>query len=283
MVAYCLQRLGLDPSWAIGGEVPQLGANAHAGGGWFVVEGDESDGTVAVLRPEVAVVLNVDLDHHTEYASLAEVRALFEEWTAHVPHVVRGEELAPYEGPLALAGEHNRRNAAAALAALAAAGVEGAEAVIGDFTGAGRRLELRGEGRGVSVYDDYGHHPAEVAATIGALRERHARVLVLFQPHLYSRTRHLTLEFAHALAQADVAAVAEIYPAREEPVPGVTGKLVVEALSEARPGMPLAWTPQPGQAAPFLVARARPGDAIVTVGAGDVDAAASLLVEALSS
>jgi UDP-N-acetylmuramate--alanine ligase len=282
MIAYCLERLGLDPAWAIGGVVPQLGGNARAGSGWFVVEGDESDRTISALRPEVGVVLNVDLDHHTEFGSLAEVRALFEDWAAHVPTVVWGEQLEPYGGPLALAGEHNRRNAAAALAALAAAGVEGGERVIGDFTGTGRRLELHGEARGVAVYDDYGHHPAEVAASVAALRERHARVLVVFQPHLYSRTRHLAREFAQALARADVVAVADIYAAREEPLAGVTGKLVVDALAEVRPGMPLAWTPAVEDAVPYLVAHARPGDAVVTVGAGDVDRAAPLLLEALA-
>src|SRR5688500_3469232 len=147
MIAYCLERLGLDPAWAIGGEVPQLGGNARAGEGWFVVEGDESDRTIAALRPEIAVVTNVDLDHHTEFASVGEVEELFAEWVRHVPHVVRGDEIEPYAGALAVPGEHNRRNAAAALAALELAGVDrdAAGAVLVDFRGAGRRLELRGE------------------------------------------------------------------------------------------------------------------------------------------
>src|SRR5665811_839743 len=112
----------------------------------------------------------------TTYASLAEVERLFEDWLAEVPKVVRAEELEPVDLPLALPGEHNRLNAAAALAALELAGVEraAAESVIVEYRGAGRRFEKRGEAAGVRVFDDYGHHPAEVAATLAAARERAA-------------------------------------------------------------------------------------------------------------
>jgi UDP-N-acetylmuramate--alanine ligase len=280
MVAFCLARLGREPAWLIGAEVPQLGGNAGTGNGWLVVEGDESDRTIAALRPKVAVVTNVDLDHHSTFASRAEVEALFEQWLAGVPEIVRGEDLPPYDGPLALPGEHNRRNAACALAALECAGVGRAEAepVLAEFTGAGRRLERRGESRGVEVYDDYAHHPAEIAATLEAARDR-GRLLVLFQPHLYSRTRHLATELAGALAAADAVAVTDVYPAREQPVAGVTGKLVVDALAEKRPGMPLAWTPGYEDGARFLAARARAGDRVLTIGAGDVDRAAPLLLD----
>jgi UDP-N-acetylmuramate--alanine ligase len=122
MIAFCLDRLGLDPAFLIGGDVPQLGGNARAGSGWLVVEGDESDRSVAELRPEIAVLLNVDLDHHTSFRSLAEVEELFESWLTHVPKVVRAEELPPADIELRVPGEHNRGNAAAALAALALAG-----------------------------------------------------------------------------------------------------------------------------------------------------------------
>src|SRR6266516_915386 len=116
MIVFCLDRLGLDPAFVAGGELPQLGGNAGTGKGWLVVEGDESDRSVAALRPEVAILLNVDLDHHATFGTRAEVAALFEEWLTHVPHVVRGDELEPVELELAIPGEHNRRNAAAALA-----------------------------------------------------------------------------------------------------------------------------------------------------------------------
>lgn len=283
MVAFCLRRLGRDPAWLIGADVPQLGGNAGTGEGWLVVEGDESDRTIAALRPRVAVVTNVDLDHHATFASHAEVAELFEHWLADLPAVVRGEELPPYDGALAVPGGHNRRNAAAALAALELLGVsrEDATGVLAEFRGAARRLEHRGEAGGVDVYDDYAHHPAEIAATLDAMGSASGRVLVLFQPHLFSRTRHLAHELAHALAAADVVAVTDVYRAREEPVEGVTGKLVVDALADRRPGMLVAWTPSVEEGARFLAGVAWPGDRVVTIGAGDVDRAAAGLLETL--
>jgi UDP-N-acetylmuramate--alanine ligase len=283
MIAFVLDRLGLDPSFLIGGEIPQLGGNARAGEGWLVVEGDESDRTVSALRPEIAVVLNVDLDHHATFGSIAEVQALFDAWLAHVPNVVRGAELEPVAFALPLPGEHNRRNAAAALAALELAGVdrEPAEQALQGFAGVGRRFELRG-GDGVRVYDDYAHNPAKISAALAAARELEpGRVLVLFQPHLYSRTRHRAHELAAALAGADAVAVTEVYAAREEPMEGVSGKLVVDALAELRPGMPVAWTPRLEDGVRFLAGRARRGDVVLTVGAGDVDRGADLLLAEL--
>ena len=284
MIAYVLARLGRDPAYAIGGDIPQLGGNAGTGSGWFVVEGDESDRTIGALRPQVAVVLNVELDHHTEFASLAEVRALFDEWTSKVPHVVQAETLEPVDFELALRGEHNRRNAAAALAALAHCGVDPAEARphVAAYTGAARRFELRGEARGVRVYDDYAHHPTEIAATIATAREAGGgRVLVLFQPHLYSRTRHLAHELGSALAGADVVAVADVYAARERDG-DVTGKVVVDAVADARTAVQVAWMPSRDDGARWLARRARSGDVVLTVGAGDVDAAIPVVLEALA-
>ncbi len=285
MIAFCLDRLGRDPSFAIGGEIPQLGAHARAGTGWFVVEGDESDRTVASLPASIAVVTNVDLDHHATFASRAEVEALFDEWLAGLPDakVVRGDELEPVDVELAVPGEHNRRNAAAALAALELAGVPRAEAepVLAEFRGAGRRLEPRGEAGGVRIVDDYAHHPAELAATLEAARELvgDGRVLVLFQPHLYSRTLHLQRELAAGLAGADAACITDVYPAREEPIPGVTGRLVVERLAELRPGMRIGWAPSVHDGAAIVASWARAGDLVLTAGAGDVDDAVPLLLE----
>ncbi|MDX6503157.1 MAG: UDP-N-acetylmuramate--alanine ligase, partial [Gaiellaceae bacterium] len=129
----------------------------------------------------------------------------------------------------------------------------------------------------------YGHNPAKVAAAIAAARATtsEGRVLVLFQPHLFSRTLHSAHEFAAALATADAVAVSAIYPAREQPLPGVTGKLVVDALAERRPGMTIGWTPALEDGARLLARVARPGDVVLTLGAGDVDRAAPLLLEAL--
>jgi UDP-N-acetylmuramate--alanine ligase len=282
MIAFCLERLGDDPAFLIGGDVPQLGGNARAGEGWLVVEGDESDRTIAALGPEIAVVTNVDLDHHSEFASRAEVESLFAEWLGAAPLAVRGEELEPVDLELRVPGAHNRRNAAVALAAVESAGYarERAAEALREFRGVGRRLEARGEAGGVAVIDSYAHHPRELTADIAASRDG-GRVLVLFQPHLYSRTRHLAREFGAALAGADAVAVTDIYRAREEPIEGVTGKLVVDAVADARPGMVLAWMPSVEVAARFVAAQARAGDRVLTLGAGDVDRAADLILEAL--
>jgi len=283
MIAFCLDQLGLDPAFLIGADVPQLGGNARAGSGWLVVEGDESDRSIAALRPEIAVLLNVDLDHHTTFASRAEVAAFFEDWLRDVPRIVRAEELEPADLDLAVPGDHNRRNAAAALAVLELAGVSrtDAEAALLEFRGAGRRLEPRGEAGGVTVLDSYAHHPAELAADLAAVRNG-GRLLALFQPHLYSRTLHLAHGFAKALADADAACVTEIYPAREELLPGVTGRLVVDELARLRPGMRIGWSPELADAARLVAGWARPGDTVLTLGAGDVDRAAQLILEALA-
>jgi UDP-N-acetylmuramate--alanine ligase len=283
MIAFCLDRLGLDPAFLIGADVPQLGGNARAGDGWLVVEGDESDRSVGALRPEIAVLLNVDLDHHTTFVSRAELAEFFEDWLREVPHVARAEALEPVTLDLAVPGVHNRRNAAAALAALELAGVprgEAEKAIVG-FRGAGRRLEAKGEAGGVAVLDSYAHHPAELAADLAAMREG-GRLLALFQPHLYSRTLNLAHGFAEALTAADAACVTEIYPAREEPVPGVSGRLIVDELARLRPGMRVGWAPALADAAALVAAWARPGDTVLTLGAGDVDSAAPLILEALA-
>ncbi len=285
MIAFVLERLGRDPAFLIGGEIPQLGGNAAAGEGWLVAEGDESDRTLELLRPRVAVLTNVELDHHATFASEAEVRELFERWLSAAPEAVRGDELEPAALSLAVPGEHNRRNAATAIAALELAGVDrvDAELMLPEFAGAGRRFELRGEAGGVRVYDDYGHHPREIAATLEAARAAAdgGRVLVAFQPHLYSRTRYLAHELGRALAAADAVAVTSVYAAREEPVPGVEGDLVVEELASERPGMPVGWMPELEDAVRFLARRARPGDVVLTIGAGDVERAGPLLLEEL--
>jgi UDP-N-acetylmuramate--alanine ligase len=284
MIAFCLDRLGLDPAFLIGAPVPQLEGNARAGAGWLVVEGDESDRTVAALRPRIAVVTNVDLDHHATFASLAELRAFFDAWLAAAPLAVRGEQLEPATVDLALPGEHNRHNAATALAALELAGVQPSDAipVLREFRGTGRRFEERGRVGGVTVVDDYAHHPTEVSAVIEAARELSPqRVLVLYQPHLPSRTRHVARELGAALAAADAVVVTDVYPAREEPLPGVTGKLVVDAVAEIRPGMRVAWAPTVDDGAGLIAAWALPGDLVLTAGAGDVDRAVPTLLEAL--
>lgn len=289
MIAFCLDRLGDSPSYLIGGEVPQLGGNARAGSGWLVVEGDESDGTVFELPADIAVVTNVELDHHATFASTAELEDRFERWAGGLPEgrVVWGRDLRPADLELAVFGEHNRLNAACALAALELAGFDrGAAAdVLAEFRGAGRRLEEHGEAGGVRLLDDYAHHPAEVAATIAAARTlaAGARVVVLFQPHLYSRTIHLGRELGAALASSDAVVVTQVYAAREEPVAGVDGKLVADAVADSHPGMPVGWAPSLPDAARMAAALARPGGLLLTVGAGNVDSAIPLLRQELEA
>jgi UDP-N-acetylmuramate--alanine ligase len=326
MMAYAAQRHGLDPTFLIGGAVPQLGGNAGPGGGQLLIaEADESDGSLSVLRPRVAVVTNIELDHHDRFASLGDLVDLFSEWTMELPQsgaLVQHESLrlptqatamrfgygdvewqvsaveqsggstgfwlrtpdgTPLHVSLSVPGAHNALNAAAAIAGLqAACGIDPADAAehLAGFTGAGRRFELRGERGGVWIVDDYAHHPTEVAATIDAARAwAPGRVVVVFQPHLYSRTEALAHRFGRALAAADEVVVTEIYAARESPVEGVTARLIVNAISETRPGMPLAYQPTLDAAARYLGGRIRRGDLVLTVGAGDVRKVGDILLE----
>jgi UDP-N-acetylmuramate--alanine ligase len=285
MIAYCLQELGRDPAFVLGTEVPQLGGNARAGKGWLVTEGDEADRSIELLVPRIAVLTNVDFDHHSTFASRADVERLFEAWVSRADEVVRGDGLQPVEAELSVPGVHNRSNAATALAALELAGVSRSEAlpVLAGYCGAGHRFELHGEAAGVRVISDYGHHPAEISVTIATAREvvGDGRVLVLFRPLRYSRTRHLARELAAALAAADAVAVADVSGASEPRIDGVSGKLVVDALADLRPGMPLAWTPELVDAARFVARRARPGDIVLAQGADDVVSAAPLVLDAL--
>jgi UDP-N-acetylmuramate--alanine ligase len=301
MVVWALRAIGADPAFFVGGEVPGVGdggdaANAGWGEGeWVVAEADESDASFLRLRPEVAVVTNVEMDHHARWGSVAELRAAFREFAAPARGlaVPAGDDLwdggfdgealefdregpGPVELSLAVPGAHNLLNARAALAAIELAGldVQGAAAALADFPGVRRRLELKGERGGARVYDDYAHHPTEVRAALSALRELGPeRLLVVFQPHLYSRTKAFAEEFGGALALADEAVVLDVYPAREEPVgelAGVDGLLVARAAADRMGGRPVSWAPTLDSAREALERRLAPGAIAVTVGAGDV-------------
>jgi len=281
MIAFVLHELGQGPSWIVGGVVPQLGGNAGVGEGWLVVEGDESDRSIGLLRPEIAVVTNVELDHHATFASTAELSDFFEEWLAEAEAVVRGWQLEPVGLELSVPGEHNRLNAAAALATLELAGVarEDAEPVLARFEGVGRRFELVGERGGVRVYDDYAHNPTEIAATLRTARERTERKLVaVYQPHVYERTRQLAHELGAALGLADAAIVTDVITGRDAPREGVTGRLVLDSVpGSVRRG----WAPTLEDAAALATAWARPGDVVVTMGVGEPWRIARTVVEEL--
>jgi UDP-N-acetylmuramate--alanine ligase len=304
MIVWALRRLGADPAFFVGGEVPGVGpggeaANAGWGAGeWVIAEADESDGSFLELKPEIAVVTNIEMDHHTRWGSLATLHRAFEEFIAPARIVVEFTAEAPGPDPLPLVvpGRHNLLNARAALAAIAAAGFdpEAAASGLADFPGVKRRLELKGSRGGVRIYDDYAHHPTEVRAALSALRELEPeRLVAVFQPHLYSRTKALATGFGAALALADEVVVLDVYPAREQPVgelAGVSGLRVAEAAAERNGGGPVWWLPDRDAARSALsTIVARTGDRLdrdrgsspilVTIGAGDVFRLGEELVE----
>ena len=334
MISHVLRQAGLDPTFLVGGELNDTGSNAGVGQGeWLVAEADESDGSLLYLRPEVAIVSNVELDHHSNYACLDDVRDVFRRFVALLPEDgllvlvagTGGEELAAYTPArvvfvgletgdlraevdevddrgsrftvrdaagaelarieLRVPGEHNILNAMTALAVLRHAGVSPEDAAphLLTFSGAARRFQLIGEQDGVLVVDDYAHHPTEIAATLtAAMKGDHERVIAVFQPHLFSRTRYLQREFGRALTLADEAIVTEIFPAREEPEPGVSGKLIVDAYLAVRPGGPVSFLPRLNDVVARLAPRVRPGDLVLTLGAGDVFHAGEQLLATLA-
>jgi len=314
MVVHALRGAGMDPSYVIGGELRATGANAGWGSGeWLVVEADESDRSLLKLSAEIAVLTNAELDHHATYASLADLEATFAQFMAAADHGVvwdRPElralcppgtevfdapdpELGPdgsrfawrgIEVRVGAPGAHNARNAAAALTAAALAGADPARAAasLADFAGTRRRMEWLGRtAAGATVYDDYAHHPTEVAAVIDAARSmRPRRVVAVFQPHLFSRTRALADGFGRALARADVVVIVGIYPAREraEDFPGVSGRAVAAAAADADPVRPVAWFPELSDAETSLRGWLRDGDLCLVIGAGNIDRLGRALV-----
>jgi UDP-N-acetylmuramate--alanine ligase len=330
MITVLLQGAGLDPTFAIGANVPALGVNAASGtADIFVAEADESDGSFLNYRPRIAVVTNVEPDHLDYYGTAEAVYASFDRFTELLPAdgvlvacaddsgaralaertkargntrvvlygTAEDSQLRLHDGgpgdvwvstpagkfalELQVPGRHNALNAAAAFAVALELGVapETASAALARFSGASRRFEFKGAGRGVRVYDDYAHHPTEVRAALAAARSVAGdhKVHVLFQPHLFSRTREFAAEFADALNAADTALVLDIYPAREDPIPGVSSQLIGDRLSD---GGRLV---SADDAVRAVVADAAPGDIVLTAGAGDVTAYGPLIVEALQA
>jgi UDP-N-acetylmuramate--alanine ligase len=311
MVVHALRATGADPAFFIGGELPGAGpGGAPANAGWgagevIVAEADESDASFLELRPEVAVVTNVELDHHSRWSSRAQLIDAFAKFAAPAAGLALGadpeldgialaasarverfdlDRPGPEELSLRVPGAHNTLNARAALAAIDLAGLDtaAAAAALATFPGMLRRQELRGHRDGAAIYDDYAHHPTEVRATLAAMRELGPRRLIaVFQPHLYSRTRALAPEFGAALAAADEVGVLDVYPAREEPVgrlAGVSGLDVARAAAERGGGRPVLWLRDRKTAARVLPGRLREGDLLVTIGAGDIHELAGELV-----
>jgi UDP-N-acetylmuramate--alanine ligase len=323
MLTVAVQTCGVDPSFAIGGDLNESGSNAHAGeGDVFVAEADESDRSFLLLDPYAAIVTNVEADHLDNYGDLAAVEAAFDRFLATVDPagfvvvcaddpgsarlrsvptparlrtygraadadlrladldvaqdatsytaVLDGTELGRVR--IRVPGEHMALNSAAALLAGLELGLPAAELIegLGRFGGVHRRFELKGAAGGVRVYDDYAHHPTEVTAQLRAARAvaGAGRLVVAFQPHLYSRTQEFAEGFGAALGLADEVVVMDVYGAREDPVPGVTGAMVADAVP--LPAAHVLFEPSWSATAPALAARARPGDLVMTMGAGDV-------------
>lgn len=322
MLAVSLSELGLRPSYAIGGDLDAPGSNAlHGEGEIFVAEADESDRSFHKYAPEVAIVLNVELDHHANYASMDEIYESFETFADRivpggtlvisadnegareltrrlpagvrvvtygdsadadvrvlsvVPQGLKSEVKVDLDGSeltftVSVPGRHYAHNAVAALAAGVALGVPASElaTALGSYTGVKRRLQLKGEEAGVQVVDSYAHHPTEMTADLEAMRASvSGRILVLFQPHLFSRTQELAKEMGEALSLADASVVLDIYPAREDPIPGVTSELIVEAARSA--GADVTPVHDKAEAPSVVAGMAKPGDLVLTMGAGDV-------------
>ncbi|MEL3949577.1 UDP-N-acetylmuramate--L-alanine ligase [Streptomyces sp. LNU-CPARS28] len=337
MLAVTLATLGLDPSYAIGGDLDAPGTNAlHGGGDIFVAEADESDRSFHKYTPEVAIVLNVELDHHANYASMDEIYESFEIFAGKVvpggtlvisadqPGAVeltkrvrdlgelkvvtygesedadlrihkitaRGltsEVTVLLDGKLltftvSVPGRHYANNAVAALAAGIALGIPSRNlaGALKSYTGVKRRLQLKGEAAGVQVIDSYAHHPTEMTADLEAMRSAagESRILVLFQPHLFSRTQELGKEMGEALALADSSVVLDIYPAREDPIPGITSALIIDAARAA--GADVRAVADKDAAPAVIAGMARPGDLVLTMGAGDVTDLGPLILAELS-
>jgi UDP-N-acetylmuramate--alanine ligase len=323
MLTVAAFHCGVDPSFAIGGDLNEAGSNAHHGSGdLFIVEADESDGSFLAYHPRAAIVTNVEADHLDHYGDAASVERAFEEFVATVEDfvvmcaddagaqrlaasartagldvrtygeaadadlrldsltthgstsayepVLRGRRLSAVR--LGVPGRHMALNSAAALLTGIGLGLPESLLIEGlaGFTGVRRRMELKGVAGEVRVYDDYAHHPTEVAAQLTAARgvAGGGRLIVAFQPHMYSRTLAFYEGFGRALGAADEVIVMDVYGAREDPMPGVTGALVADAIALDREHVVFepSWSAVPG----LLAERARPGDLVLTMGAGDV-------------
>ncbi|MFJ3695222.1 UDP-N-acetylmuramate--L-alanine ligase [Streptomyces sp. NPDC090052] len=338
MLAVALTELALDPAYAIGGDLAGPGTNArHGAGDIFVAEADESDRSFQKYDPEVAVVLNVELDHHANYASMDEIYDSFEtfvgkivpggtlvinadqpgavELTARVrdlstlkvvtygasetadvrvhkvtPRGLTSEVTVLLNGKfltftVSVPGRHYAHNAVAALAAGVALGIpaHNLASALGKYTGVKRRLQLKGEVAGVQVVDSYAHHPTEMTADLEAMRGAvgDARILVVFQPHLFSRTQELGIEMGQALRLADASVVLDIYPAREDPIPGITSELIIDAARAA--GADVTAVHDKEQVPATVAGMAKPGDLVLTMGAGDVTDLGPRILDHLSS
>jgi UDP-N-acetylmuramate--L-alanine ligase/UDP-N-acetylenolpyruvoylglucosamine reductase len=335
LVAFALEKLGCHPSYAIGAQVPQLTPHAKKGeaGGWFVVEADESDGSLRQFHPEHAILLNVDEEHLDHFESMEAICREFEDFSRQTtglivfcgddtrlaamfmgnPRTVSygfdpkaeyravvlnlksglesgvtrfqifkgGEPLGEFE--IELIGEKNVSNAAAAIALLHRLGHSPAAiaAAIRFFKGAARRQHVLFHDSHYQLFDDYGHHPREILATLGAVKDLGCRrLLVAFQPHRFTRTMHLMKQFSTCFKLADKLWITDIYAASESPIPGVDGASLAAAVEAA--GQAAAYVPEVAALRNAVQAEMKPGDAVLFIGAGDITRAAHALAGELN-
>jgi UDP-N-acetylmuramate--alanine ligase len=331
MTAHVLKALGENPTALVGGELNDIGSNVAFGRSDLVVaEADESDRSFLYLRPQAAVVTNIEFDHPDFYSSLDDVVATFKQFVGSLPedgHLVicadeasctgvaaearcplttygltagdlRAEILSPNsyvlledgerrgEVELGVYGRHNVLNSLAAAGVARWLGYDAYEAALTlkNFGGVRRRFQLKGERAEVRVVDDYAHHPTELSATLAAARSTmptDGRVIAVFQPHRYSRTRALYREFGESFSSADAVLITEVYGAGEMPQPGVNGKLIVDAVCETEGHPEVYYIPQQDAIPRVLQDVSRRGDLVLTLGAGDISKAGEDLLDIL--
>jgi UDP-N-acetylmuramate--L-alanine ligase/UDP-N-acetylenolpyruvoylglucosamine reductase len=319
MTAHLLREAGQKPSHYVGAEIPILGANAKwsEDGDFMVAEGDESDGTLALYRPEHAVILNIEAEHLDYYRDLDHIREVFttladqtrgtlvycaEDPVAHelcgtrANAVSYGWEDADYTATdirdlkgssaftvkkngealgdieLGIPGNHNILNALAAIALADHCGAEFPHIAraLSTFAGAKRRFETKYLSANYRIVDDYGHHPTELAATLQTARSlKPKRLVVLFQPHRYTRTQALAEDFGKVLQSADLVFISDVYPASEKPIDGISGQTLVDAMKR-HGNIPATYLPNLANAHHAVGNALQPGDLLITLGAGNV-------------
>ena len=338
MCAHVLRAGDLRPSHYVGAEIPLLGTNAFwdAEGDFFVAEGDESDGTIALFHPQQVILLNVEEEHLDHYESLDHIKRTFAQLLQQTSGAVyycgsdpgatdvcRTRELAVSYGweenldyaaveiravgqsteftvlqrgrklgaiILNIPGRHNVLNALSviALATDLGVGFDRIAWALGTFRGAKRRFEVKWQSPHFTIVDDYGHHPTEIAATLATARQYasgqgRSRVVCVFQPHRYTRTQLLRKEFGQAFGQADAVFVLDVYAASEPPIPGISGQTIVDEVRTVEGDrLKLTYTPRRETVHQIVGNFLRPGDLLITLGAGNVHEIGTSLREDLS-
>ena len=327
MTAHVLREGGLHPSHYVGAEIPILGTNSHwdARGEYFVAEGDESDGTIALFHPENTLVLNIEEEHLDFYADLAAIERVFNQLInqtsgkiflcADDPHAARicrsldraicyglsdeadyratdiqlrnfSSGFCVYRGKeklgdalLNVPGEHNVRNALGVIALATELDVpfEKIAKSLTKFQHARRRFEIKYDSLRFLLVDDYGHHPTEIQATLKAAKSvGRKRILTMFQPHRYSRTKLLRKEFGRAFDQADRVVITDIYGSNEAPIPGVTGQIIADEIG-AHGHRSVSYQPRLEWVHRDVGNMLESGDLVLSLGAGNIHEQLSIL------